>query len=144
MPDAEMDSFRQDFHNWTLDRVDLHQHLICAGPGAPQAILASVFPKTTFVIANASGAEPARGNLKIDIKQTPAGLRLLMAARWYADHGHWDSAKRGPGWEAPLGFPLADLQVELRTSSAVARPRWRGTSWRPSPALAAHALPVPQ
>ena len=38
---------------------------------------------------------------------------MLLAARWFADHGHWDSTDPDRKWEFPSGFQPADLQIEL-------------------------------
>jgi hypothetical protein len=108
-----MEEFRRLFHRWTKDRLDLGRHLVHASSGTGEAVLISVFPEMSFVIKGASGATPAAGRLQFDIPRSPVGLRLLLAARWFAQHGHWDPADASPGWEFPRGFRSADLQVDL-------------------------------
>ena len=113
LPVHEMESFRKAFHDWTIARLDLGRHLVNVGSGMIQLILRRIFPETTFVIAFASGAEPASGRLLFDVPQSSVGLRLLLAARWFGDHGHWDSAAPDREWDFPANFQSVDLQVEL-------------------------------
>ncbi len=84
-----------------------------AGSGMIQLILRRIFPETTFVIAFASGAEPAPGRLRFEVRQSSPGLRLLLAARWFGDHGHWDPAAPDRQWDFPENFQPAELQVEI-------------------------------
>ena len=113
MPVHEMESFRKAFHDWTIARLDLGRHLVNANSGMTQLILRRVFPETAFVIAFASGAEPAPGRLRFNVRQSSPGLRLLLAARWFGDHGHWDPAASDRQWDFPANFQPAELQVEL-------------------------------
>jgi hypothetical protein len=113
LPVREMESFRTAFHDWTIARLDLGRQLVNVGSGMMQLILRRIFPETTFVIDFASGAEPAPGRLRFDVPQSSLGLRLLLAARWFADHGHWDPAEHDRQWDFPENFQPADLQVEL-------------------------------
>jgi hypothetical protein len=113
LPVHEMESFRKAFHDWTIARLDLSRHLVNSGSGMTQLVLGRIFPEATFVIAFASGAEPASGRLRFDVPQSSLGLRLLLAARWFGDHGHWDPAAPDRQWDFPANFQSADLQVEL-------------------------------
>ena len=114
LPDHEMEAFRRAFHGWTIARLDLGRQLINAGSGTIKFILSGILREWSFVIAkNASGRRPAKGDLQFEIPQSPEGLRLLLAARWFADHGHWNSTDPGRKWEFPSGFQSADLQIEL-------------------------------
>lgn len=113
LPVHEMESFRKAFHNWTIARVDLGRHLVNANSGMTQLILRRIFPETSFVIAFASGAEPASGRLRFDVPQSSQGLRLLLAARWFGDHGHWDPTAFDRQWDFPADFQPVELQVEL-------------------------------
>jgi hypothetical protein len=113
LPVHEMESFRKAFHDWTTARLDLGRHLVNVGSGMIQLILRRIFPETTFVIAFASGAEPAPGRLRFDVRQSSPGLRLLLAARWFGDHGHWDPAAPDRQWDFPASFQPAELQIEL-------------------------------
>ena len=108
-----MEAFRRAFHGWTIARLDLGRQLLNAGSGTIKFILSSILREWSFVIANASGRRPAEGELRFEIPQSPKGLRLLLAARWFADHGHWDSTDPDRKWEFPSGFQSADLQIEL-------------------------------
>ena len=113
LPVREMEDFRAAFHAWTAARLDLGRHLMHVGSGKIQFVLNRIFPETSFVIEGASGVRPTAGRLRFDVPQSAAGLRLLLAARWFADHGHWDSAAPDRRWEFPADFQAADLQVEL-------------------------------
>ena len=113
LPVREMEVFRQAFRDWTIARLDLGRHLVNVGEGMIPLILRRIFPETSFVIAFASGAQPAPGRLRFDIPQSSPGLRLLLAARWFGDHGHWDPAAPDRHWDFPANFQSADLQVEL-------------------------------
>lgn len=113
LPDHEREVFQRAFRAWTVARVDLGRHLIYFGKGITEVILNRIFPETSFVIENASGARPAAGRLRFDVHRSPAGVRLLMAARWFGDHGHWDSAAHDRKWDFPSGLQSANLHVEL-------------------------------
>jgi hypothetical protein len=113
LPVREMESFRKTFHDWTIARLDLGRHLVNVGSGMIELILRRIFPETAFVIDFASGAEPAPGRLRFDVPQSSPGLRLLLAACWFGDHGHWDPAAPDRQWDFPANFQSADLQVEL-------------------------------
>jgi hypothetical protein len=113
LPVHEMEYFRKAFHDWTIARLDLGRHLVNVGSGMIQLLLRRIFPETTFVIAFASGAEPAPGRLRFDVSQSSPGLRLLLAARWFGDHGHWDPVAPDRQWDFPANLQPAELQVEL-------------------------------
>jgi len=113
LPDHEMEVFRKAFYDWTHARLDLGRQLINAGSGTVKFILSGILREWTFVIDYAGGRRPAEGDLRFDIPQSSTGLRLLLAARWFADHGHWDSTDPNRKWEFPSGFQSADLQIEL-------------------------------
>ena len=113
LPDHEMEAFRTAFYGWTLARLDLGRQLINAGSGTIKFILSSIIREWSFVIDYAGGRRPAEGDLRFDVPQSPKGLRLLLAARWFADHGHWNSTDPNRKWEFPSGFQSADLQIEL-------------------------------
>jgi hypothetical protein len=113
LPVHERESFQKVFHDWTIARLDLGRHLVDPSSGMIELILRRIFPETTFVIAFASGAEPAPGRLRFDVAQSSVGLRLLLAARWFSDHAHWDPASPDRQWEFPANFQAADLQVAL-------------------------------
>ena len=113
LPDHEMEAFRKAFYGWTIARLDLGRQLINAGSGTIKFILSGILREWSFVIDNASGRRPAEGELRFEIPQSSKGLRLLLAARWFADHGHWDSTAPDRKWEFPSGFQSADLQIEL-------------------------------
>jgi hypothetical protein len=112
LPHNEMEAFRRAFRDWTVARVDLGRHLIYTGKGITEVILNRIFPATSFVIDYAPGAKPAAGNLQFAIYPTPEGLRLLMAARWFGDHGHWDTVNDCK-WEFPPDLQSDKLQIEL-------------------------------
>jgi hypothetical protein len=123
LPVPEMEAFRQAFHDWTIARLHLDRHLMYSGSGMIQFILKRIFPEMSFVIDYARGAPPGPGRLRFDISQSPTGLRLLIAARWYGDHGHWDASAADCKWDFPPDFQPVDLQIELEnflTSCAAA------------------------
>src|SRR5262249_7301183 len=92
LPDHEMTELRTLFHRWVRERIDLSSHLIFTGPGTPESVLNAIFSEVSFVIANAPGALPGPHRVRFDIPHSSAGLRLLLAARWFSQHGHWDPA----------------------------------------------------
>ena len=108
-----MTEFRALFYRWVGERVDLARHLIFTGPGTPQSVLNALFSEVSFFIHNAPGAPPGPHRVRFDIPHAPAGLRLLLAARWFSQHGHWDPSDRNRLWDFPRGLKPADLQVEL-------------------------------
>jgi hypothetical protein len=113
LPDSEMTEFRTLFHRWVRERIDLNRHLVSAGPGTAQAVLDAIFADVSFVIAFATGRHPGPYRVRFEIPHSPEGLRLLLAARWFAQHGHWDPSDPDRGWDFPRGLKPADLHVEL-------------------------------
>lgn len=113
LPDQERDEFRRVFHRWTGARLDLGRHLMNTNGAKVQVVLNRIFPEASFFIHGASEMHAGGGRLRFDVPRSSVGLRLLLAARWFEDHGHWDAADLDREWDFPANFQPADLQVEL-------------------------------
>jgi hypothetical protein len=112
LPVAEMRTFRQLLHGWVADRTDFAKHLIHVYAGPAKVVLDRHFGEVTFDIEGL-GRSPASDRLRFEIPRSRDGLRLLLATKWFADHGDWDPDDPDRKWDFPRGLRPADLQVPL-------------------------------
>lgn len=114
LPEDDVNGYRRALHDLVLDRLSLDQHLVHIFKGRGQEILREIFNITSFDIKGARGraADPAK-SVRFEIKRTREDVRVLVAARWFRDHGHFDPSR--PKWQWPPGYNPAELMVELET-----------------------------
>lgn len=114
LPEDDVDVYRRALYELVFDRLGLDQYLVHIFRGRGQEILRALFNVTSFDIEGPFGrtADPAK-SLLFTISRTREDVRLLVAARWFRDHGHFDTAR--PKWQWPPGYDPAELLVEMET-----------------------------
>ncbi|GAA0251948.1 hypothetical protein GCM10010492_60520 [Saccharothrix mutabilis subsp. mutabilis] len=112
MPAAEADEYRMNLRRMVLSRLNLDLDLFhTAGDGAGARLLEGLLPRHAFVIEDARGRKPAAAGIRFDLTREPADVRVLIAAKWFWDHGTWDP---GAGkWPWPDGYEPFDLMLVL-------------------------------
>jgi hypothetical protein len=114
LPEDEVNTFRQTLLMLTLSRLQLDQNLVHVFSGRGRELLARLFNQTSFNIEGARGGRAGEGSVRIEIKRTPENVRLLAAARWFRDHGHFDP-EQGK-WPWPTGLDPQQLLLELENA----------------------------
>jgi hypothetical protein len=107
----EANYYRTTLLALTQSRLHLDQELVHVHNGHGKALLARVLNQTSFYFEGARGAGAGKGSVRFDLLPTSETVRILIAARWLRDHGHFDP-DRG-SWDWPAGFKPEDLMVEL-------------------------------
>ncbi|MGW6442600.1 AAA family ATPase [Lentzea sp. NPDC055074] len=111
---SDSNMFRSILHKMVILRLDLDQDLFhTTGSGAGGTLLNTLFPSYSFVLADSRGREPAATSVRFDLTRSPEDVRVLIAARWFADHGHWDPDPQKSMWEWPSGYDPVDLMLTL-------------------------------
>ncbi|MGV9795276.1 hypothetical protein [Gordonia sp. NPDC003422] len=112
LPEDDVNVYRRALHDLVLDRLGLDQYLVHIFKGRGQEILRELFNITSFNIEGARGrAADATKSVRFTINPTREDVRLLVAARWLRDHGHFDTSRSK--WQWPEGYEPAELMVEL-------------------------------
>jgi hypothetical protein len=112
LPASEVDEYRSTLLKMVTDRLGLDQDLFhTAGSGAGSALLNGFLSRYSFVIKGARGRAPAAGNVRFDLTRAPEDVRVLIAAKWFRDHGHWDPDEAT--WPWPKGYKPEDLMLTL-------------------------------
>lgn len=112
LPEGDVTVYRTVLHDLVLDRLSLDQYLVHIFRGLGQEILRDLFNVTSFDIEGARGrAADAERSLRFRISRSREDVRLLVAARWFRDHGHFDTSHAK--WLWPQGYDPAELLVEM-------------------------------
>ena len=114
LPEDEVSTFRQTLLMLTLSRLQLDQNLVHVFNGRGRELLGRLFNQTSFKIEGARGSRAGEGSVRIEITRTPENVRLLAAARWFRDHGHFNP-EQGK-WPWPTGLDPQQLLLELENA----------------------------
>ncbi len=111
LPEADVTTLRETLRRLTVDRLQLEDSLIHVHSGHGKQLLDGLFNVTSFAVEGASGRHAGGDAVRFDITREPEDVRILVAARWLRDHGHFNPeiAK----WPWPDGYEPAQLMVEL-------------------------------
>lgn len=113
LPEDEVNTYRATLYALTLSRLQLDQSLVHVFGGRGKELLARIFNQTSFGIEGARGRVASAGSVRFELKRTPENVRLLAAARWFRDHGHFDPDNGD--WPWPTGYEPQQLMIELET-----------------------------
>jgi hypothetical protein len=112
LPDRDANEYRSILHKMVSARLELDQDLFHAGgSGAAATVLKGLFPGHSFVIDDSRGRKPAAANVRFDLTRSPEDVRVLIAAKWFSDHGHWEP--ENGRWRWPEGYEPAVLMLAL-------------------------------
>ena len=111
LPEDDVNFYRITLHSLTFARLNLDQALAHVHKGRGKQILDSLFNSTSFSIEDARGRRAGSESLLFELTRSSADIRILVAARWFRDHGHFDPTRGG--WEWPEGYDPVQLMVEL-------------------------------
>lgn len=114
LPEDDVNTYRRVVRDLVSDRLDLDQYLINIHRGHGKEILEGLFNVTSIDIEGARGrvADEAK-SVRFTLERSTSDMRFLAAARWFHDHGHFDTSR--PRWQWPEGYEPAELMVELET-----------------------------
>lgn len=115
LPDDDADYYRGILHRLVSDRLGLDQDLFHTANGNGNLIMTRLFNTTSFNFGEdtrgrLAGAQSVRFRIQRD---EPDDVRVLMAARWFSDHGHW--APTAGAWRWPDGYEPVELMLALET-----------------------------
>jgi hypothetical protein len=111
LPDRDANEYRTILHKMVEARVDLSQDLFHTKSGTGSELLKNLFRSYSFVLKEARGSEPAKSSVRFDITRRQEDVRVLMAAKWFAEHGHWDPGEGN--WPFPEGYHPVELMLTL-------------------------------
>jgi hypothetical protein len=130
LPEADINTYRTTLYHLTLSRLPLDQDLVHIHSGRGKEILGKIFSQNSFTIEDSRGRGAAEGAVRIHIERTPENVRLLAAAYWFRDHGHFDPAQAK--WPWPVGQDPEQMLVELEDAldrwAALVRERFLAVS----------------
>jgi energy-coupling factor transporter ATP-binding protein EcfA2 len=113
LPEDEVNVLRAALCGLTIDRLQLDQWCIHIHDGRGKEALNNLFNVTSFDIDGARGAKAGGDSVRFTLTRSAEDTRVLAAARWFRDHGHFDPA-RGK-WQWPQGYDPGQLMAELET-----------------------------
>ncbi|TMQ95289.1 ATP-binding protein [Actinomadura soli] len=111
LPDDEADTYRNILFHLVSARLNLDEDLIHTATGEGSRILGELFSRPSFDIKGARGRGPGPNRVRFDIERTSDAVKVLAAARWFHDHGHWNP--EGGRWPWPQGQRPVDLMITL-------------------------------
>jgi hypothetical protein len=112
LPEDDVNYYRDTLRRLTVDRVQLDQSLVHIRSGRGKMILDELFNVTSFAIEGARGRLAGAKSVRFELTRSDEDLRVMAAARWFRDHGHFDPARAS--WKWP-GYDPAQLMVELES-----------------------------
>lgn len=122
----EVNYYRATLLALTRSRLQLDQDLVHIHNGHGNTLLMKVLNQTSFYFEGARGAGAGEGSVRFDLKPDSATVRVLTAARWLRDHGHFDP-NRG-SWEWPTWYQpdelMLDLEVQLDEWASAAKEKF--------------------
>lgn len=114
LPDNQVDLYRDILHRLVSSRLDLDHDLFhTATANAHGAeILGRLFSRQTFDFgSDARGRSAGAAKLRFELRRSAEDIRVLIAARWFVDHGHWLSGKGR--WPWPEGYDPVEVMLSL-------------------------------
>ncbi len=104
--------YRMTLYNLTLSRLLLDESLAHVYSGRARELLGRLFNQTSFALGG-RGRQAGPDSVRISLDQSAENVRVLAAARWFRDHGHFDP--HAGRWPWPDGYDPQNLMVELET-----------------------------
>ncbi|MBQ1076744.1 ATP-binding protein [Micromonospora sp. C31] len=112
LPDSQVDLYRGILLRLVSSRLDLDQDLYHTANGHGAEIFNGLFNRQSFDFgSDARGRSAGAGRLHFELGRNAEDIRLLIAARWFVDHGHWLSEKGR--WPWPEGYDPVEMMFGL-------------------------------
>lgn len=111
LPEDDVNVYRSTLRALTVDRLQLDETLVHIHKGLGKEMLDSLFNVTSFNIEGARGRVAGAQSVRFALRRTAEDMRVMAAARWFRDHGHFDPSRAS--WQWPEGYDPAQLLVEL-------------------------------
>lgn len=109
LPDNDATMYRTILFKMVTARIDLSQDLFHTANGIGKDRFQDLFRSYSFVLEDARGSKPGKSSIRIELGRKDASV--LMAAKWFADHGHWQPV--AGKWPFPDGVSPVDLMLIL-------------------------------
>jgi hypothetical protein len=110
--DDDANYYRTLLRDFTVARLDLDQDLFHTANNEGQVILGQLLNLMSFDFGeDARGRRAGTGSVRFPLGRNDEDMRVLMGARWFDEHGHWQPAKGAWAW--PAGYEPVDLMVSL-------------------------------
>lgn len=113
LPEDDVNILRSTLCGLTIDRLQFDQLCIHTYGGRGKELLDRLFNMTSFSIDGARGAKAGAGSVRFKLTRTAEDTRVMAAARWFRDHGHFDPNQAK--WEWPEGYDPGQLMLDLET-----------------------------
>ena len=111
LPDGEADLIRDALCAFVGDRLQLDEALIYVYKGRGKVLLDRLLKRTSFHIEGARGQKAGADAVSFELKRNVEDMRVMAAARWFRDHGHFDVEQAK--WQWPAGYDPGELMVEF-------------------------------
>ena len=111
LPEDDVNLYRSTLRELTTDRLRLDQSLVHIHRGRGKEMLESLFSVSSFNIEGARGRVAGAQSVRFELTRSAEDMRVMAAARWFRDHGHFDPLRAT--WQWPEGYEPAQLMVEL-------------------------------
>jgi len=111
LPEDEANLLKDALRAFTVDRLQLDERRIHIYSGLGKALLDNIFNRTSFEIEGSRGRVAGADSVRFKLTRSAEDIRVLVAARWLRDHGHFDSSRAK--WQWPRGYDPDELMLEL-------------------------------
>ena len=111
LPEDEANLLKDALVVFTVDRLQLDEQRIHVFNGHGRALLDDMFNRTSFDIEGTRGRIAGKDSIRFTLTRSTDDTRVLAAARWFRDHGHFDPARAR--WQWPEGYDPGELMIEL-------------------------------
>ena len=113
LPEDDSNILRSTLCGLTIDRLQLDQWCVHVYSGRGKEMLDKLFNMTSFAIEGTRGAKAGADSVRFTLTRSAEDMRVIAAARWFRDHGHFDPGQGN--WQWPQGYDPGQLMVELET-----------------------------
>lgn len=111
LPEEEVKLLREALRDFTLNRLQLDLWRIHVSDGHGAAILNDLFNVTSFDLEETRGRVAGSDAIKFRLTRSAEDMRVLVATRWFRDHGHFDPSQGV--WQWPEGYDPGQLMIDL-------------------------------
>ena len=111
LPEDEANLLRDALRAFTFDRLQLDEQRIHIYSDRGKAMLDNLFNRTSFEIEGSRGRVAGADSIRFKLTRCAEDMRILVATRWFRDHGHFDISQAK--WLWPEGYDPGQLMLEL-------------------------------